>query len=125
MTGPLTNAAAEIEKRVEHAEEKAEEAAIRNQDDKPEPQPDHSKDLDLGERIGRLEEAQKQPARDDRVDGLLEQFGGITNRLQEILEDAVEDVAEVTPDPEPVVDNVVEPVEQAPKRVHGFLRKLW
>lgn len=125
MPGPLTRAAEEIEDRVEAAEEAAAEAAETNHDTPP-PQPDHSADLDLGQRIGRLEEAQKAPVQDPRVDGLMERFDGIMDRLGEALSDSVSEVEEVTPEPvAEAAGQVLEPVEQAPKRVHAFLRRLW
>lgn len=121
--GDLVRAAEGIEDRVEAAEEAAEEAAIQNEKNEPEPQPQD--DNDHSERLARLEEAQKQPPQDPRVDSLLASFGQLTDRLGEALSDSVAEVEEVTPDPEPAANAFVEQVEEAPKRVHSFLRRLW
>lgn len=125
MPGELVRAAETIEQRVEDAEEAAEEAALQNKDNEPEPQPDHGQDLALGERIGALEEKSNQPPQDPRVDTLLERFEGLASRIGEALEDSVSEVEEVTPDIPEETASFVQQVEEAPKRVHGFLRRLW
>jgi len=113
-----------LEDRVEAAEEAAAEAAETNHE--PPPPPDHTADLDLGERIGRLEAQKDQPVQDPRVDGLLDQFGQLIGKVEEALTDSVSEVEDVTPEGvAPEVGAILEPVEQAPKRVHAFLKRLW
>lgn len=120
--GKVGDAVEELAEAAEKADDEAKNAAVPPEPPQAE---DHGRDLDLGERLGRLEEAQKQPAQDPRVDGLLGKFDEVLGKLGEALSDSVADVEEIAAPEESPIAPVVEQVEQAPKRVHGFLKRLW
>lgn len=124
----IKTAAEQLEDAVDQKIEEAKEAAAEGQQATPAPNPEPKDDVGVHERLTRIEERLTQPFEDPRVPEVLQTLGNLTNRLTEALSDAVAEVEEVTPDPDPganPVEPVVEAAEAAPKRVNRFLKRLW